>query len=409
MREVGGKSTREQRRRSREPGRVAPVVHATRSDTELQILRLQRLAGNEATAEFLMRTPAASAPASVPSKAKPDQVTVGVDYLMATYLKGSNNEESTESSLAMFIKMTSNYARGVMARGMERAIGPDYDVAAIKAAIDQFATTTGRNLIKRLAADPHALQLWRKVQETYVPYLDGSDQQDTFVDSLEAKILPAYAAAEVKGTGKTPERLQLIADVQIRPIIEYYLGELSNGVTQAAVVWHGLPMPSKHTKTSARFEGGAAATHFAMEAAEVLFEEGSLILEVGIPELAILKFALELSGIWAADAEQEEWERKLERQRELESEARTDLFDMFNRIHSDIHKQRDVLALMCAARAVKAGLNPEGPAKGKTEKFVREEVFGKHFPKDAGGVRQRALDRLYEIARDYSARLSGGE
>jgi hypothetical protein len=142
-----------------------------------------------------------------------------------------------------------------------------------------------------------------------------------------------------------------------------------------------------------------------MEAAEVLFEETSLIIEIGIPELAILKLGLELTGIWSAQLEQEAWEDKLQKQRDFEGEAKNALIEMYDTVRDHTHRQLDVLSLICASRALKAHLDPEGPDKLKLEGFVREQVFGKDFPRDLTGAFTRAKNKLGEISREYQAKL----
>lgn len=367
------------------------------------MLQLQRLAGNEAVAGLLQVS--RDGPSSAASLAtKTDNTQVALDAVDAFYDKAAKAKGTIEGEFYVFISIAYGHALMVAFGEMERAVGKR-DVPALKAAIDQFRTIKGDQLIKELLAAPNGLETWKKVQADNAKDLDGQNGEQ-FVERVEAKLLPSYALAEAKKTGKPPKKLQQIADVQIRPIIIDDLNMMVEGATQAAAAWQGLPVPKKKGK-SGTFEAGAAGTHFAMEMAEVIFEEGSLILELGIPELAILKFGLEIAGIWSAEAEQEEWEHKLQKEKEYESEAKNDLIEMYDKIRDHAHSQLDTLSLLCASRALQAHINPEGPEKLKLARFVREQIFGKDFPADLSGSFKRAKDKLAEIGRNYNAKLGG--
>jgi hypothetical protein len=223
------------------------------------LLMLQRLAGNEAVTEFLSRPSVDVSPKSAAGRstshpiqvsraapssaaaveAKTDNTQVALDAINIFYLQAAAKKDSLEGALYSFISVAYGHGLMVALREMGRALGGRRDVPAIKAALEQFRITRGDELIKRLVAEPNGLETWKKVQTDNAGDLRG-ESGDQYVERVEAKLLPTYALAEAKKTGKAPKKLQQIADVQIRPMIIEDLNMMVQGATQAVGVWSGL-------------------------------------------------------------------------------------------------------------------------------------------------------------------------
>ena len=418
----------EQVRVSADRGRVRRVQRAklspsgtddlTRSLEQTSILGLQRTIGNSATTDLLhgLGPPdlqlAPNVSRETATKAGPAAATApGLSHREAydqwfarNYERLSKNEDSLHDSIKAFLLLISRADRVYFYRGIEKETGARLDPAVFSQALDAFVKTIGGKIMGQLLKDPKGLETWKGFLSEFAPYLSDGEKGTEYREGVEDQLLKVYAAAEGKATGKTPKQLQEVADVQVQPIIEHYLTVMEFGATQAAAAWSGLPLPKKGGG-SAGIEVAASTADFAKEAAEIILKHGTALAEIVIPELAILKFGLELIGIVQADIEQEEWEEKLQLRSVLEARAKRELYHMYNAIYTQAYEHEDVLALLATSRAIKAGIHPEGPNKTKLKDFVRTEVFGKDFSDNPSLMLDIALRRLEELSTEYAQRL----
>jgi hypothetical protein len=268
---------------------------------------------------------------------------------------------------------------------------PNYE--AMNAAIAQFTLERETEIISRLLANPIAgATAWAAFLQRLYAFVEHSKELTAFRNKVEKLLLAEYAkkaAAEATASsGMSAQMLQSLADVQVRAIVANHRQDFLQAASNGVQLWIMPDVPS--SKWPEVLSGGSLVAGSIGSIVTVGATLGTVVATAGIG-LLVAGVGLGIAGIYAGLEDDEEAERR----RKLERAVKGETLSGFEKISEGIEAQEDVLALLCATEAIKAGHDLNTIARNELRDFVWQKMFA-DFPEDQTAGRRLVEQKMHQ-------------
>jgi hypothetical protein len=252
--------------------------------------------------------------------------------------------------------------------------------AALKAAFARFFESVEGELLSALVADPDkGARIWQAVAQQNLSILETTEEAREFGHLATSTLLKALAkraaAAVARSNRMTEAELTRLVDVQVRAIVLENRQIFLDGALAGVVAWN-MPIVdpdnlagqlsltndvvggiSSVMTTVASFEGIAVGTVTLLNVTGI----GLVVVGVGF---AVASY---LESVRAAE--------EAFKLAKLEAAIRKDTVTAFLSIGDAITVTKEVLAMICTADALNAGIDLRNPERDTLRRFVWQRMF----------------------------------